>query len=95
MNFYGIANCKVYGEYETILESRDIHKLDSIFKWTNLSKIDSTLYYGSIDDWSITMKIQYNDNYYKTIKGTYWELPYQLKPIMWYSFKILRNKKLI
>lgn len=95
VNFKPIADCKVTIEKEFTLDSKQKTKIDSLFKWTYLQKLDTSKVYGATDDWSIDIEIVYNDGQLIEIKTTRSKIPFRLKAIFGIIFKSLREKELI
>ncbi len=95
IHFKPIADCKVATEQEFKLDSKQKTKIDSLFKWTYLQKLDTTRVYGAIDDWSIDMEIIYNNRQRVELKTTRSQIPFRLKWIFGTIFNSLREKELI
>lgn len=77
------------------LSQKDNEKLDSLFKWSYINNLDTTIYYGLVDDWPINLTIKYNNKETVKIKGTYWDMPYRLRDMIEILLLELRERKLI
>lgn len=95
IHFKPIADCKVTTEKEFMLDSKHKAKIDSLFKWTYLQRLDTSKVYGATDDWSMDIKISYNDGQRIELKTTRSRIPFRLKWIFGTIFSSLREKELI
>jgi len=95
VDFKGLKNGKFIGVKKYSLEPETIDKIDSLFKWTYINRIDTTDFYGVDDGWSINATFYYNTDQVTKIKGTSSSMPYRIKGIIWILLADLRKKDLI
>ena len=95
VNFKGLKNGKFIGNKEYLIEKEKINKIDSLFKWSYINKIDTTDFYGEDDGWSINITFYYNNGQVTTIKGTRNSMPFRLYGIIWTLLEDLRKRDLI
>jgi len=93
--FKGLENSKFQGTKSYLIDVQTKHRIDSLFKWSNINNIDTTDYYGSDDDWSLTITFQYGDNELRRIRGTHSSMPHRLKGIIRTLLDDLRKKGLV
>jgi len=93
--FNGRENSKFQGTKNFSIDDKTKSKIDSLFKWSNINNIDTTDYYGSVDDWSLTITFSYGDNEVRRIKGTRGSMPHRLKGIIRTLLDDLRKKGLV
>jgi len=93
--FKGLENSKFQGTKNYSIDVQAKNKIDSLFRWTNISNIDTTDYYGSDDDWSLTITFQYGDNESRKIRGTHSSMPHRLKGIIRTLLDDLRKRGLL
>jgi hypothetical protein len=93
--FKGLENSKFQGTKIYSIEFQAKNRIDSLFKWSNINNIDTTDFYGSDDDWSLTISFQYGDNELKRIRGTHSSMPLRLKGIIRTLLDDLRKRGLV
>jgi Domain of unknown function (DUF6438) len=81
VNFKPIANCKVTQEMEFDMGKEQMNKLDSLFKWTYLHKLDTSKISSAVDDWAFDISINYNSGQTIDLRTTHSFIPYRLKRI--------------
>jgi hypothetical protein len=89
------VNCKVTQETEFKIDKEKMNKVDSLFKWTYLHKLDTTQISGAVDDWSFDISITYNSGQTVKLKTTYFYIPYRLKKIFGLLITDIRERDLI
>ena len=70
-------------------------KIDSLFKETKISVIDTSRYYGWFDDWSMAIKFEQGDNVVREVKGTRNYMPYRITPVIGALVYDIRKRGLI
>jgi len=95
VNFRGIRNAKYIGEKEFKMERQNLHKIDTLFKWSFITRLDTSEFYGAVDGWAMDITFYYNGNNVSTVKGTSMEMPFRLKRIVGRLTNDLRVRGLI
>jgi len=94
VDFTGFNNVKLIGTKHFSMSNK-IQKIDSIFKLSNIEKSDYTGSFGSIDGWDMNITFYYNDSKIKSIKGTYFSMPYRIKGIINILINEVEKKEMI
>jgi hypothetical protein len=93
--FKGLENSKFQGTKSYSIDYVAKHRIDSLFKWSNIKNIDTTDYYASEDGWSLTITFHYGENQLKRIRGTHSSMPHRLKGIIRTLLDDLRKRGLV
>ncbi len=92
--FNGIKQSKVLGEYTLDYSKEEWNKIDSLFRWSRIDKMDSSFFHGLPDDWAWNVEIYYNGRQ-KTFKASQNGLPYRVRPVFDQILEGIRRRKLI
>ena len=95
VNFKGVRNAKFIGDKEFKMDGKKVHRIDSLFKWSFITRLDTAEYYGAVDGWAMNVMFYYNGNKVTTVKGTSMEMPVRLKRIIGILTNDVREKELI
>lgn len=95
IQFKPILDCKVTNETDFTLDSKKKNKIDSLFKWTYLQKLDTSKVYSALDDWDIGMEIKYNNGQKIEFRTTRSQIPFRLKWIFGILINSLKENGLI
>lgn len=69
-SFIGTKFTKKEGEHAVFLRSTDWVRLDSLFKWSNIRRADTSVYYGAADDWLMEIEVKFNGSNTIKVEGT-------------------------
>ncbi|WP_276371950.1 hypothetical protein [Chryseolinea sp. H1M3-3] len=94
INFKPKLNCKSTEQVEFILGQEKMKKIDSLFKWTYLHKLDTTRTGAAVDDWAFEIAIIFNQQKIK-LKTTHDYIPHRLKGIFHLLIDELVTRRLI
>ena len=95
IHFKPIRDCKTTTEKEFMLDTKRKNKIDSLFKWTYLQKLDTSKVYSAVDDWVIDIKINYNNGQWTEFRTTDSQVPFRLRRIYGILINSLRENGLI
>jgi hypothetical protein len=95
IQFKPIINCKVTEEKKFTLDATKKNKIDSLFKWTYLHKLDTSKVYSVVDDWTFDIEIIYNSGQRIEFRTTRSYIPFRLKKIFGLIINDLIEKRLI
>jgi hypothetical protein len=95
MYFERLKNGNVTETKNYVTDDITTSKIDSLFKLSNISKIDSSRYYGWSHDWDMAIEFEYGKGEVRKIKGTLGHMPYRLKPIIGTLISDLKKRELI
>jgi hypothetical protein len=94
IDFKPKLNCRTKEDVEFKIDQNKMNRIDSLFKWTYLQKLDTTGEYGAVDDWEFEIAIAYNKQTIK-IRATHDYVPYRLKEIFHMIVDELTTRNLI
>lgn len=93
--FDGKYNTQTLGIKEGKMNNKKLMKLDSLFKWSNINRLESErVAVPSVDGWLIYFDINYNDNKSISFSTTDFEIPYRIKLIFHLIEKHLKEEGL-
>jgi hypothetical protein len=95
IHFKPIINCKVTEEKEFTLDATKKSRIDSLFRWTYLHKLDANKVYSVVDDWTFDVEIVYNSGQRIEFRTTRSYIPFRLKKIFGLIINDLMEKGLI
>lgn len=93
--FTCIENCTQPGHSKVGITTKEWQKLDSLFKWSKINKIDTTDLYQAMDDWPMSIEFIYNDSVNVKIRGTEIAMPYRIQPIIYQLINRLKADSLL
>ncbi len=82
-------------EKEFTIDREKKNKIDSLFKWTYIHKLDTSKVNSAIDDWTLDIEISYDNGKKIEFRTTQWYIPFRLKRIFGVVINDLREKELI
>lgn len=96
IQFKPIRYCKTTKETKFILDTKRKNKIDSLFKWTYVQKLDtSKIFRSDVDGWAIEIKINYNNGQMTEFRTTDLQVPFRLRRIYGILIKSLIENGLI
>ncbi|GAB3230099.1 hypothetical protein J0A67_16270 [Algoriphagus aestuariicola] len=95
IQFKPINNCKVDKEKTFTIEREKKRKIDSLFQWTYIHKLDTSKVNSAIDDWALGIEISYGNGQRIVFRTTGSYIPFRLKGIFSLIINDLRERNLI
>ncbi|GAB3008481.1 hypothetical protein GCM10027284_28770 [Cyclobacterium sediminis] len=85
--FNGKYNTQTLGIRKGKMEDKLLREIESLFKWSNIKRLNPERVPIAMDGWLIEFDINFNDNESISFSTTDFEIPYRIKPI----FHLIQN----